>query len=435
MRHNTILAAVLACAALSALSTATAQVQNVRLIAITGNNPNGIDPSIHQLSLYEVDVADGSSVFLHDFEQGFDSQAIGFNFEEGMLYRTSGIDSWKCSDPNHYAFNDTQYMEKLDPDDLAPSTQVDTIAIFNADPLGRPKPAPRPTWVYPTEVRVDPSDPCNDPDGEDTNDEYNAIRGLAYSSSRDLFFATDKDDGIFTMTPDGISTYLGAGPRDGDFPSKGIAFVDVNGEERLYVGGVEPTTNIDGDPLNPSAELVQIDPATGDEISSVVLRDWQDPTKGVAGVVALSVNPETGVLYGIGKGLGTGASPPDQRELLIIDPLTGLTTLVGDEGNSGMGINVASMAFVWDALNPTVPGDTDGDQDVDLDDLNNVRNNFGSAQPPIGDTDGDNDVDLDDLNAVRNNFGAVAGSAVPEPSTMVLALAGLAVVGYRFRRK
>ncbi len=57
-----------------------------------------------------------------------------------------------------------------------------------------------------------------------------------------------------------------------------------------------------------------------------------------------------------------------------------------------------------------VPGDTDDDGDVDLTDLNNVRNNFGAADPVIGDTDNDGDVDLSDLNAVRNNFGATAGS-------------------------
>lgn len=69
---------------------------------------------------------------------------------------------------------------------------------------------------------------------------------------------------------------------------------------------------------------------------------------------------------------------------------------------------------------PDVPGDTNADLIVDLEDLNNVRNNPGGAG--LGDTfPFDGDVDLDDLNAVRNNFGATAGSsAVPEPSGMAL---------------
>lgn len=53
-------------------------------------------------------------------------------------------------------------------------------------------------------------------------------------------------------------------------------------------------------------------------------------------------------------------------------------------------------------------GDTNGDGQVDLVDLNNVRNNFGGQG--LGDADGDSDVDLSDLNAVRNNFGASAGA-------------------------
>jgi hypothetical protein len=75
--------------------------------------------------------------------------------------------------------------------------------------------------------------------------------------------------------------------------------------------------------------------------------------------------------------------------------------------------------------NPGQEGDTDGDGDVDLTDLNNVRNNFGGTTG--GDTNGDGLVDLTDLNNVRNNFGATAGAnAVPEPSSLVLVGLGLA---------
>jgi len=63
--------------------------------------------------------------------------------------------------------------------------------------------------------------------------------------------------------------------------------------------------------------------------------------------------------------------------------------------------------------NPDQPGDTDGDGDVDITDLNNVRNNFGSqGNPVVGDTSPfDGDVNITDLNNVRNNFGVVPGGA------------------------
>jgi len=67
-----------------------------------------------------------------------------------------------------------------------------------------------------------------------------------------------------------------------------------------------------------------------------------------------------------------------------------------------------------------LPGDTDLDGDVDLDDLFAVRNAFGTASGAAGhqgDTDGDGDVDLDDLFTVRNYFGA---GSVPEPATATL---------------
>jgi hypothetical protein len=80
-------------------------------------------------------------------------------------------------------------------------------------------------------------------------------------------------------------------------------------------------------------------------------------------------------------------------------------------------LNVTGMASLGGILNVSliggapVLGDTDADNDVDLTDLNNVRNQFGGTG--LGDTDGDNDVDLTDLNNVRNQFGEVGSGFVP----------------------
>lgn len=86
---------------------------------------------------------------------------------------------------------------------------------------------------------------------------------------------------------------------------------------------------------------------------------------------------------------------------------------------------------------PGVEGDTDGDGDVDLDDLNRVRNYFGaSGQHVDGDTfPFDGVVNLDDLNRVRNQFGATAGAAtVPEPAAWSVMFGLLVGASIRFRQ-
>ncbi len=75
------------------------------------------------------------------------------------------------------------------------------------------------------------------------------------------------------------------------------------------------------------------------------------------------------------------------------------------------------------------------DGDIDLTDLNNVRNNFGSSDG-LGDTNGDNLIDLNDLNNVRNCFGrARSPQAVPEPSSLALLAAGTAGFAAFLRRQ
>lgn len=119
----------------------------------------------------------------------------------------------------------------------------------------------------------------------------------------------------------------------------------------------------------------------------------------------------------------------------VTSHLAGFDTLFF--GDSAVGIDggaVGASDPVADARLRVVGvlGDSDGDGQVGLSDLNNVRNNFGGGG--LGDTDGDGLVLLPDLNNVRNNFGAVvavpAGSsrlaAVPEPAGLLAAGSGIA---------
>lgn len=113
-------------------------------------------------------------------------------------------------------------------------------------------------------------------------------------------------------------------------------------------------------------------------------------------------------------------------------------TGVNDE--TGRVNNWWKYAFDWTTYNldgtPIVAppvGDTNGDGEVNIVDLNNVRNNLGGTG--LGDTDGDLDVDINDLNAVRNNFGNSVGTQpVPEPGSWTLLAIAAATLGFAGRR-
>jgi hypothetical protein len=115
---------------------------------------------------------------------------------------------------------------------------------------------------------------------------------------------------------------------------------------------------------------------------------------------------------GLPTNVELGAESFDQSTISLL-PATG-------------GVISGSELTSWNlTLLPTTPGDTNGDDLVDLADLNNVRNHFGETG--LGDTNADGVVDLADLNNVRNHFGDSAGRPAPEPSMTALAGVSLAV--------
>ena len=92
---------------------------------------------------------------------------------------------------------------------------------------------------------------------------------------------------------------------------------------------------------------------------------------------------------------------------------------------------------------PLLPGDANGDGRVDINDLTIVLTDYGKTGCAWsqGCMDGDptGTVDVNDLTIVLANFGygvSVAGpAAVPEPSTLLLAAAGLGVLVCAWRRR
>jgi len=82
---------------------------------------------------------------------------------------------------------------------------------------------------------------------------------------------------------------------------------------------------------------------------------------------------------------------------------------------------------------PYLRGDTEFDRDVDITDFNSLATHFdpdGATAPHSwteGNFDGDNDIDITDFNFLAANFApdGYGASAVPEPSSLLLALLGL----------
>ena len=96
-----------------------------------------------------------------------------------------------------------------------------------------------------------------------------------------------------------------------------------------------------------------------------------------------------------------------------------------------------------DQIQTYLPGDANRDGTVNGADLNIVLSNYNQTFTgdtwALGDFNGDGTVDGADLNVVLSNYNQVGGgvaAAVPEPSTLLLAAAGLVgLLAYAWRKR
>ncbi len=132
-------------------------------------------------------------------------------------------------------------------------------------------------------------------------------------------------------------------------------------------------------------------------------------------------------------------TPGDFRTISLLSLLAGGTS---DDGYAAALNDASQIAYGASFTDGTaavivttlVVGDTNADEIVSVEDLNNVRNNFGGAG--LGDTNDDGIIDIIDLNNVRNSFGLGQADTVPEPAGVMLALVGLiGVIRHRNRRR
>ncbi|MFN3168209.1 MAG: PEP-CTERM sorting domain-containing protein [Phycisphaeraceae bacterium] len=130
----------------------------------------------------------------------------------------------------------------------------------------------------------------------------------------------------------------------------------------------------------------------------------------------------------------------------VSDSLTPFTqSKYESPGQSGVAyFDEIRLATTFQALHgqtPALPGDTDGDGDIDDSDLGTAFSNYtgplapgtGGKTAADGDTDGDGDVDDSDLGTAFSGYtGPLGPAAVPEPTSLaLLGLGGLLVARRR----
>ena len=208
-----------------------------------------------------------------------------------------------------------------------------------------------------------------------------------------------------------------------DFPLWDL-YVDVNGEIRWYDGG-EPT-DVWGmtQKLNLDAwNTIEIVADTGNATFTMAINGTESLP--AADIYGWGVHPSEPVPSTFSWFSGGG-----EVDMFHTSPAPYYLENLDDDDNYEIFLD--DVVFTL----PLTPGDTDGDEDVDIDDLNTVKANWGTSVPvdypddpsTYGDLNRDGYVSVHDFNIIRLEWpayhGGAALSSVPEPDSLAMLAMG-----------
>ena len=281
----------------------------------------------------------------------------------------TSVNAWQAEIPVAFGTN-TYVFEAYDFEgNLIDAAPIDITSSLSERPLVE--------FLRVTELMYHPTNPTPDEiaAGFDNDDDFEYLE-LTNIGPNTL----DLTDARFTA---GISFDFSGGGVTMLAPGEHVLIVENEAAFAFRYGDGLPVAGMYTGKLDNGGERLRLEDATGATILDFVYDDlWHPTTDG------------------------------DGKSLVIVDATADPATAWSEQDNWRASSFTGGSPGETDP--DTVPGDTDGDGDVDIDDLNAVRNNFGGMG--AGDTDGDGDVDIDDLNNVRNNFG-VGGAALRVSTT------------------
>ncbi|MHB1034571.1 MAG: hypothetical protein ACYC35_09115 [Pirellulales bacterium] len=230
-----------------------------------------------------------------------------------------------------------------------------------------------------------------------------------------------------------------------------VAFTSQGGGPGGIIPGAVRRANLDGSnvedivkDLYGPARGIAVDPVAGklywsyvdpniDSLFAGMIKQSNLDGSGVQSVVSGLLSPYDVALDAIGKNLYWTDMEPVRR---IDNGIIQRSTLEGDKVETLVAMLIDPRGLAVDPASrfDFEPGDADQDGDVDILDVSVMQTKYGLAKGATwadGDFDGNGTVDIFDVALMQPNYGhgvANPTAPVPEPSTLALALCGLAVV-------